>query len=117
MRSGRWKAIQVAADVLDEDQKGCMVPVSGGNDKQGFPKKQSVLTLGRVLLLLKKRHSCYRTRREEAQVCLWMHCACQSECSQLGYCLKGGKGRGVGGYGYSWTEGFYCALVVWTQKG
>ena len=40
-----------------------MVRISGGNDKQGFPMKQGVLTNGRVKLLLKKGHSCYRPRR------------------------------------------------------
>uniref|UniRef100_A0A8C6A4H2 Small ribosomal subunit protein eS6 n=1 Tax=Marmota marmota marmota TaxID=9994 RepID=A0A8C6A4H2_MARMA len=34
-----------------------------GNDKQGFPMKQGVLTQGRVRLLLSKGHSCYRPRR------------------------------------------------------
>merc|ERR1711874_656422 len=38
-------------------------PESGGNDKQGFPMKQGVLTTGRVRLLLSKEHSCYRSRR------------------------------------------------------
>lgn len=40
-----------------------MVRISGGNDKQGFPMKQGVLTAGRVRLLLSKGHSCYRPRR------------------------------------------------------
>merc|ERR1719195_573913 len=37
--------------------------ITGGNDKQGFPMKQGVLTNGRVRLLLNKGHSCYRPRR------------------------------------------------------
>lgn len=37
--------------------------ISGGNDKQGFPMKQGILTNGRVRLLLSKGHSCYRPRR------------------------------------------------------
>ncbi len=40
-----------------------MVRISGGNDKQGFPMKQGVLTTGRVRLLMGKGHSCYRPRR------------------------------------------------------
>ena len=40
-----------------------MVRISGGNDKQGFPMKQGVMTNGRVRLLLSKGHSCYRPRR------------------------------------------------------
>lgn len=43
--------------------QGYVVRISGGNDKQGFPMKQGVLTTGRVRLLLSKGHSCYRTRR------------------------------------------------------
>jgi len=39
------------------------VRISGGNDKQGFPMKQGILTNGRVRLLLSIGHSCYRPRR------------------------------------------------------
>lgn len=38
--------------------------ITGGNDKQGFPMKQGVLTNGRVRLLLSKGQSCYRSRRD-----------------------------------------------------
>merc|ERR1711931_588048 len=41
-----------------------MFRITGGNDKQGFPMKQGVLTTGRVRLLLSKGHSCFRPRRE-----------------------------------------------------
>lgn len=37
--------------------------ISGGNDKQGFPMKQGVLSANRVRLLLHKGVSCYRQRR------------------------------------------------------
>merc|ERR550517_447459 len=37
--------------------------ITGGNDKQGFPMKQGILTNGRVRLLLSKGHSCFRPRR------------------------------------------------------
>jgi ribosomal protein S6E (S10) len=37
--------------------------ITGGNDKQGFPMKQGVLTNLRVRLLLAKGLSCYRPRR------------------------------------------------------
>lgn len=40
-----------------------MLRISGGNDKQGFPMKQGVLTNGRVRLLLSAGQSCYRPRR------------------------------------------------------
>ncbi|XP_053450700.1 40S ribosomal protein S6-like [Nycticebus coucang] len=56
-------ATEVAADALGEEWKGYVVRVRGGNDKQGLPMKQGVLTHGRVRLLLSKGHSCYRPRR------------------------------------------------------
>lgn len=40
-----------------------MFRISGGNDKQGFPMKQGVLSANRVRLLLHKGVSCYRQRR------------------------------------------------------
>merc|ERR1739844_744983 len=46
-----------------DEWKGYVFRITGGNDKQGFPMKQGVLTEGRVRLLLKKGHSCYRQRR------------------------------------------------------
>ncbi|OWK05758.1 hypothetical protein Celaphus_00013025, partial [Cervus elaphus hippelaphus] len=56
-------ATEVAAEALDEEWKGYVVPVSAGNNKQGFPMKHGVLTHGRVCLLLSKGHFCYRPRR------------------------------------------------------
>lgn len=44
--------------------QGYIVRISGGNDKQGFPMKQGILTNGRVRLLLSAGHSCYRPRRD-----------------------------------------------------
>lgn len=55
---------EVLADPLGEDWKGYIFKITGGNDKQGFPMKQGVLTNGRVRLLLSKGHSCYRPRRD-----------------------------------------------------
>nr|XP_056702410.1 40S ribosomal protein S6-like [Euleptes europaea] len=54
---------EVSADMLGEEWKGYIVRISGGNDKQGFPMKQGVLTHGHVCLLLSKGHACYRPRR------------------------------------------------------
>jgi len=54
---------EVSADSLGDEWKGYVVRISGGNDKQGFPMKQGILTSGRVKLLLDKNHSCYRPRR------------------------------------------------------
>ncbi|KGL85171.1 40S ribosomal protein S6, partial [Tinamus guttatus] len=53
--------------------QGYVVRISGGNDKQGFPMKQGVLTHGRVRLLLSKGHSCYRTgerKRKSVRGCI-----------------------------------------------
>ncbi|XP_046678158.1 40S ribosomal protein S6-like [Homalodisca vitripennis] len=55
---------EVEADPLGDEWKGYVVRISGGNDKQGFPMKQGVLTNSRVRLLLSKGHSCYRPRRD-----------------------------------------------------
>ncbi|XP_059179187.1 small ribosomal subunit protein eS6 [Physella acuta] len=54
---------EVSAESLGDEWKGYVVRISGGNDKQGFPMKQGVLTVSRVRLLLSKGHSCYRPRR------------------------------------------------------
>ncbi|XP_047364058.1 40S ribosomal protein S6-like isoform X2 [Vespa velutina] len=55
---------EVEADSLGDEWKGYVVRIAGGNDKQGFPMKQGILTNGRVRLLLSKGHSCYRPRRD-----------------------------------------------------
>ncbi|MCL4147735.1 UNVERIFIED_CONTAM: hypothetical protein GTU68_035861, partial [Idotea baltica] len=54
---------EVDGDSLGDEWKGYILRISGGNDKQGFPMKQGVLTNNRVRLLLSKGHSCYRPRR------------------------------------------------------
>ena len=55
--------MEVDAATLGDEWKGYVFRITGGNDKQGFPMKQGVLTQGRVRLLLGKGHSCYRQRR------------------------------------------------------
>jgi small subunit ribosomal protein S6e len=50
-------------DMQDEQFKGYVFRISGGNDAQGFPMKQGVLLSRRVRLLLKKGQKCYRQRR------------------------------------------------------
>ncbi|XP_032960847.1 40S ribosomal protein S6-like [Rhinolophus ferrumequinum] len=62
-------ATEVAADALGEEWKSYVVRISGGNDEQGFPMKQGVLTHGRVHLLLSKGHSCYKPRRTGERKC------------------------------------------------
>jgi small subunit ribosomal protein S6e len=54
---------EVEMGSLGDEWKGYVVRISGGNDKQGFPMKQGVLTNQRVRLLLSEGHSCYRPRR------------------------------------------------------
>ena len=54
---------EVDAATFGEEWNGYIFRITGGNDKQGFPMKQGVLTQGRVRLLLSKGHSCYRPRK------------------------------------------------------
>ncbi|KAL1843640.1 hypothetical protein VTJ49DRAFT_622 [Mycothermus thermophilus] len=54
---------EVPGDVLGDEWKGYILRITGGNDKQGFPMKQGVMTHARVRLLLSDGHSCYRPRR------------------------------------------------------
>ncbi|GMF09673.1 unnamed protein product [Phytophthora lilii] len=55
---------EVEGEVLGDEFKGFIFRVSGGNDKQGFPMKQGVLSNGRARLLLSKGKTCYRPRRK-----------------------------------------------------
>merc|ERR1712072_416893 len=54
---------EVALDSIGDEFKGYRARISGGNDKQGFPMMQGVLSNDRVRLLLKKGSKCYRQRR------------------------------------------------------
>ncbi|KAJ2695959.1 40S ribosomal protein S6 [Coemansia sp. IMI 203386] len=54
---------EVAGDSIGDEFKGYVFRITGGNDKQGFPMKQGILTNGRVRMLLSEGHSCYRARR------------------------------------------------------
>jgi len=54
---------EIGGDSLGEEFKGYGLRISGGNDKQGFPMKQGILSNGRVKLLFKKGMSCFRERR------------------------------------------------------
>jgi len=57
-------AAEVNLDCLGEDWEGYKAKITGGNDKQGFPMMQGVLTTDRVRLLLSKKHNCYKERRK-----------------------------------------------------
>jgi len=48
---------------VGDNFKGYVFKITGGNDKQGFPMKQGVLTSQRVRLLMADGHSCYRPRK------------------------------------------------------
>lgn len=55
---------EVEADSLGEEWAGYVVRVAGGNDKQGFPMKQGVLTNGKSLAvhsLMMLKDFVYRT--------------------------------------------------------
>ncbi|XP_026677738.1 40S ribosomal protein S6-like [Diaphorina citri] len=43
--------MEVPADSIGDEWKGYIVRISGGNDKQGFPMKQGVLTNGKSILI------------------------------------------------------------------
>jgi len=54
---------EVEGDVLGDDFKGYIFRIGGGNDKEGFPMLQGVLTAARVQLLFTKGMPCYRPRK------------------------------------------------------
>jgi len=54
---------EVEGHHVSDEFKGYVFKITGGNDKQGFPMKQGVLTSQRVRLLMSEGHSCYRTRK------------------------------------------------------
>jgi len=55
---------EVIGDDLGDQFKGYIFKITGGNDKQGFPMKQGVLTNTRIRLLLGPNTTCYRPRRD-----------------------------------------------------
>jgi len=55
---------EVVGEDLGDQFKGYIFKISGGNDKQGFPMKQGILTNTRVRVLLGKDATCYRPRRK-----------------------------------------------------
>merc|ERR1712094_87528 len=54
---------EINGEILGSDFDGYRFRMGGGNDKQGFPMLQGVLTDERVRLLLHKGSKCYRQRR------------------------------------------------------
>lgn len=49
---------EVEADILGDEWKGYVLRIAGGNDKQGFPMKQGVLTNGKMKFLLQNDSFC-----------------------------------------------------------
>jgi len=60
---GRRMGQEVEGDILGDEFKGYVFKITGGNDKDGFSMKQGILVQGRVRILMKKGHKCYRPRR------------------------------------------------------
>lgn len=60
----RRMAQEIDGDVLGDEFKGYILRISGGNDKQGFPMRQGILTNTRVRILCGKGQKSYRPRRD-----------------------------------------------------
>merc|ERR1719454_492046 len=56
-------AAEVAGDEVGEEFKGYVFRITGGNDAQGFPMMQGVISQDRVRLLLQKGQKGYRQRK------------------------------------------------------
>jgi len=54
---------EVEGENLGDEFKGYIFRISGGNDKQGFPMLQGVLTSQRLQLLFSKGMPCFRPRK------------------------------------------------------
>jgi len=54
---------EVEGEKLGDEYKGYVFKITGGNDKEGFPMKQGVLTSSRVRLLMREGATCYRQRK------------------------------------------------------
>jgi len=59
----RRMAQEIDGAILGEEFNGYILRITGGNDKQGFPMRQGILTNTRVRLLMHKGHKGYRQRR------------------------------------------------------
>lgn len=59
----RRMAQEIDGSVIGEEFEGYTMRISGGNDKQGFPMRQGILTNTRVRLLCAKGAKAYRPRR------------------------------------------------------
>lgn len=60
----RRMAQEIDGGVLGDEFAGYILRISGGNDKQGFPMRQGILTNTRVRILCAKGQKNYRPRRD-----------------------------------------------------
>jgi small subunit ribosomal protein S6e len=88
-----------------------VVRISGGNDKQGSPMKQGILTHGRARLLLSKGHSCHTPRRtgERKHKSVW-GCIVDANLSVLKLVIVKKGEKAIPGLRY------YCASSSGAQK-
>lgn len=56
----RRVAAEIGGECLGDEFSGYVFKIMGGQDKQGFPMKQGVLTNGRVQLLMSPGDKCFR---------------------------------------------------------
>jgi len=59
----RRMAQEIQGEVLGDEFAGYYLRIAGGNDKQGFPMRQGILTNTRVRILCEKGQKSYRPRR------------------------------------------------------
>lgn len=59
---------EVEADHLGDEWKGYVLRIAGGNDKQGFPMKQGVLTHSKLFFLIKNFKLFYFRKKNNKQI-------------------------------------------------
>jgi ribosomal protein S6E (S10) len=87
-----WEAQEGRSDWkwLLQEFKGYVFKIMGGQDKQGFPMKQGVLTQNRVDLLMKPGDACFRgfgRRKGERRRKAVRGCIVTPELSVLNLCI------------------------------
>nr|KAF6392720.1 hypothetical protein mPipKuh1_007898 [Pipistrellus kuhlii] len=92
-------ATDFAADALGEEWKGYTFQINGGNNKQGFPMKQGILTHGQVHLLLGKEYAVIDQGELGREKCKFVHsCIVEPICVLNLVIVKKGGER------YSWSH-------------
>ncbi|GIQ80669.1 ribosomal protein S6, eukaryotic [Kipferlia bialata] len=62
--NGKRISSEIPGDVIGPEYAGYIFRITGGNDKQGFPLMQGVLTNGRARLLLQPGSKAFRAKRD-----------------------------------------------------